>query len=112
MDGMTTLQFPRAHLFIVVILTFGLSSFVIAKFTDDPAEDRFTTESVLLDLPKIEDEALSGQEAIVNEAITPAVAELAMLPPRAAEPEPRPQPQWQEISTKVQPGDNLALIQT
>ncbi len=110
MDGMTTLQFPRAHLFIVVILSFGLSSFVIAKFADDPDADRFTTESVLLDLPQIKDEALSSQQTEVKEAITPVVAELAMLPVQATEPEPRAQPQWQEISTKVQPGDNLALI--
>lgn len=111
MDGISTLQFPRLHLFIVVILSFGLSSFVIAKFADDSTEDRFTTESVLLDLPDIEMSAKASAEAASSRIqSSAAVTELAMLPAPISEPAPRIQPEWQEITTKVQPGDNLALI--
>ena len=53
-DGRVSLQFPRTHLILVCLLCLGLASFVIAKFNDDPAADRFTTDSVLLDLPPAE----------------------------------------------------------
>ena len=93
------MQFPRTHLFLVVALGFGLCSFVVAKFTDNPIDDRFTTESVLLELPTI------GQEptAIDLEAMTARDAQEIVKSPRPAD-------NWSEISTQVKPGDNLALI--
>jgi len=93
------LQFPRTHLFIVIALGFGLCSFVVAKFTDDTVEDRFNAEAVLLDLPAVEDPGLPPLEldAGLPQELTPVEA-------------PRPEQNWQEVKTKVKPGDNLALI--
>ncbi len=91
------MQFPRTHLFVVIILTFGLSSFVVAKFTDDPVDDRFTTESVLLELPS------QNGEPIDLSMPPPVQAEDIIVPPR-------PEDSWEKLSAKVKPGDNLALI--
>ncbi len=93
------MQFPRTHLFLVVALGFGLCSFVVAKFTDNPAEDRFTTESVLLELPVLQQHPTAT-----------ALEALAASDPVEIVKSPRTRPDWSEISTEVKPGDNLALI--
>ena len=89
-------QFPRAHLLLIGLLTLGLCSFVIAKFTDD-ADDRFTTESVLLDLATLPAADVSASESLstlspVNETQPPIIQVLL------------------EKHTQVKPGDNLANI--
>ncbi|TDJ26355.1 MAG: peptidase M23 [Gammaproteobacteria bacterium] len=89
-------QFPRAHLLLTGLLTLGLCSFVIAKFTDD-ADDRFTTESVLLDLATLPAADVSGSETLstpspTNESILPRSQVLV------------------ERHIQVKPGDNLANI--
>jgi len=79
-------------------LGFGLCSFVVAKFTDNPVEDRFTTESVLLELPAIE----QGPELPnTTDLVAPESTPLS---------QPDPTQNWSQISTEVKPGDNLALI--
>ncbi len=88
-------QFPRAHLLLTGLLTLGLCSFVIAKFTDD-ADDRFTTESVLLDLATV-------PGADVSAGKTSSTLSVSETPP------PRTQA-LVEKHTQVQPGDNLANI--
>ena len=87
-------------MFLVVALSFGLCSFVIAKFTDDPDNERFTAETVLLEMPDADPSTPQTE---------PQVA-LAMLPDNDIVPAPKLKPAWAEISTKVRPGDNLALI--
>ena len=99
-DGIQKLHFPRTHMFLVVALSFGLCSFVIAKFTDDPDNERFTAETVLLEMPDADPSTPQTE---------PQVA-LAMLPDNDIVPAPKLKPAWAEISTKVRPGDNLALI--
>lgn len=89
-------QFPRAHLLLTGLLALGLCSFVIAKFTDD-ADDRFTTESVLLDLATLPAADVSGSETLstpspTNESILPRSQVLV------------------ERHIQVKPGDNLANI--
>lgn len=93
------MQFPRTHLFVIVALSFGLCSFVVAKFTDDTVEDRFTSESVLLELPEVD-----ASETVM------AAENMAMLPLEAPAQPAKPINKWETISTKVRPGDNLALI--
>lgn len=88
-------QFPRAHLLLTGLLALGLCSFVIAKFTDD-ADDRFTTESVLLDLATV-------PGADVSAGKTSSTLSVSETPP------PRTQA-LVEKHTQVQPGDNLANI--
>ncbi len=83
---------------MVIILSFGLCSFVIAKFTEDPVDDRFTSESVLLELPAPE----SGE--VIDLAIPPALEPADLITP------PRPEDNWEALTAKVKPGDNLALI--
>ncbi len=92
-------QFPKAHLLLAGVLTLGLCSFVIAKFTDDNADDRFTTESVLLDLAALPANVDSTGGAILTpDPVTDAQAQ----PTQAVA--------LQERHTQVKPGDNLANI--
>ncbi len=86
---------------MVIILSFGLCSFVIAKFTEDPVDDRFTSESVLLELPAPE----SGE--VIDLALPPPLEEPADL---ITPPAPRPEDKWETLTAKVKPGDNLAVI--
>jgi murein DD-endopeptidase MepM/ murein hydrolase activator NlpD len=99
-DGIKALKFPRTHLFLVIVLSFGLCSFVIAKFTDNAVEDRFSTDQVLLELPNI------------DEATLPPPVELDTSLPAVVEPlvPAKPEHNWTQISTKVKPGDSLAVI--
>lgn len=89
-------QFPRTHLLLTGLLTLGLCSFVIAKFTDD-ADDRFTTESVLLDLATLPAADVSGSETLS----TPSPANESILPRSQV---------LVERHIQVKPGDNLANI--
>ncbi|MCZ6618301.1 MAG: LysM peptidoglycan-binding domain-containing protein, partial [Gammaproteobacteria bacterium] len=86
-------QFPKTHLLLTGVLTLGLFSIVIAKFFNDDAGDRFTTESVLLDLPAL---PLSN------------VSEGATL--TAPDPETETQTPHAQVLERVKPGDNLANI--
>ena len=91
------MRFPRAHLVVVALLGLGLASFVVAKFQDDATADRFSTESILEDIPS---EPLSGPLPAAEEA--GRVAEL--LPP------PAPAPLLTEKTHEVRAGDSLARI--
>ena len=92
-------QFPKAHLLLTGALALGLCSFVIAKFSGDDEGDRFTTESVLLDLAALQATGIPGRESIP----TPnPVNETRLQSPRVQV--------FQETHTQVKPGDNLANI--
>ena len=93
------MQFPRTHIMMIAGLSLGMASFVIAKFNDDPADNRFNNDSVLSSLP-------------ISETIIEPATELLDLavPAPAQEEEPQQNPAWREVKTKVRPGDNLALI--
>lgn len=79
-----------------------MCSFVVAKFTDDPAEDRFTTDSVLLTLPDVPSDPAAA-DAAAEASLTLPEAELEIAVPEAP-------PAWRTISTEVRPGDSLAAI--
>jgi murein DD-endopeptidase MepM/ murein hydrolase activator NlpD len=98
------LQFPRTHLFIAIALGFGLCTFVVAKFTDDGVDDRFTADAVLLELPPVDATTIAAPA--LDSSLQPAPQAASNL---VAAP-PRPQSKWTEIKTKVKPGDNLAVI--
>ncbi len=95
---MNSSQFPKSHVILSIVLGLTLCSFVIAKFSGDPDDDRFTTETVLLDLPTVDD--INGQ------AFLPGAA--------AASQDPAPTPRAVTNTTtkkvSVAPGDNLALL--
>lgn len=93
------MKFPRSHLFLLIALSFGLCSFVVAKFTEDPVNDRFTTESVLLQVPKVGDHKIPSLE------LDPQLS-AQVEPPEVT----RTEPAWKQVTTKVKPGDSLALI--
>lgn len=81
---------------LIGLLTLGLCSFVIAKFTDD-ADDRFTTESVLLDLA-----TLPAADVFAGESLSTLSPVNETQPPRTQA--------LLEKHTQVKPGDNLANI--
>ena len=95
-DGTRALKFPKPHLVLVAALSLGLASFVIAKFTSEPSEDKFTVKHIDLDLPEAE-------------ALMPELADV-VAPDPSETPDPAPKVQWRELHTEVKPGDNLALI--
>jgi murein DD-endopeptidase MepM/ murein hydrolase activator NlpD len=82
---------------LIGFLCFGICSFVVAKFNDDPNADRFTTDSVLLDLPP------AASDPVIAEALT---EEVELAPPPADE----PVTDLREINATVKPGDSLAAI--
>jgi len=116
-------HFPRTHLFIIIVLSAGLCAFVIARVANTPQQDRFTNESVLLQLPALEETAA---DVDISGRLTPTTTQMgntlpkvravassssalqSTAPPGAAES--APQQKWQKISAKVKHGDNLALI--
>lgn len=93
--------FPRGHLYLAGLLSLGLCSIVVAKFSET-TEQRFSTEAMLASvntqpLPEI----LAGAEQ-------PAIEALVALPapePEAPEPPPR-----RVVNVEVAPGDSLARI--
>ena len=98
------MQFPRTHLFIVIVLSCGLCSFVAAKFTEDTSDDRFTTEAVLVELPAVE----LGEEPDDQQFSAPP-GSVDTFESTHATPAPAPK-KWQTIQAKVKPGDSLARI--
>jgi len=83
------------------LLSLGLCSFVIAKFTEDDSADRFTTEAVLLNMA---DAALaSGPPEVFDPGAAPGAEERASSRAPAT-------PIYSEKQAQVKPGDNLAVI--
>ncbi len=91
------MKFPRSHLALIGILSFGLCSFVIAKFNTDPNQDRFSNETVLLEIAEPDAEA---------HKLIGAPEELPPLPIV----ETKPKNNWRAVNTEVKPGDNLSTI--
>jgi murein DD-endopeptidase MepM/ murein hydrolase activator NlpD len=83
---------------VVAVIGLFLASFVVAKFNQDDTDDRFTTESVLLDIPAEIKPTPEGTET-----------ELPPAPELPPVPEP-PAPKLVQVSHEVQPGDSLAKI--
>lgn len=94
----TVVRFPRTHLVLVALLSLGLASFVVAKFSEDDAEHRFSTEAVLEEIPA---QPLTGPIP-ESDAELPLAAE--MLPELEA------QPALIEKTRIVRSGDSLARI--
>jgi murein DD-endopeptidase MepM/ murein hydrolase activator NlpD len=84
-------RFPRTHLVVVSLICLSLTSIVVAKFRDSGADDRFTTASVLEQMP---------------EEVAPAAPVESSLP----ELQPVPEPLLVEKTREVRPGDSLARI--
>ena len=85
-------------------LSLGLASFVVAKFTTEPNDARYTVESIPLELPA---DPNAAKLAVAN---LDEVSPLAPTAEGASDTPAKPEPRWQEIHTEVKPGDNLALI--
>jgi len=96
----TVVRFPRTHLVLVALISLGLTSFVIAKFREDDSGDRFTTDSVLEEIPE---QPLTGPLPESDTAL-PLTAEMAMVA------EPAPAPALQEKTHIVKSGDSLSRI--
>ena len=94
---MKSSSFPRPHLVLVGLLSLGLCSFVVAKFTEDDSVDRFTTETVLLNIT---------DPAVANGAPDA----FGTLPIPQAPAEPPVAETYSEKQTQVKPGDSLAVI--
>jgi murein DD-endopeptidase MepM/ murein hydrolase activator NlpD len=88
-------KFPKAHLVIVAVICLGLASFVVAKFSDDDADDRFTAESVLEEIPP-EFAPVSGTNMVTTALEVPPI--------------PEPAPLLVEKTREVKSGDSLARI--
>ncbi len=97
------MKFPTAHLVLVSVFCLGLASFVVAKFSEEDEADRFTTESVLLAMPK----PLPAEQALGTTDGTYTENDL-IGPGPITSPEPV-QTLVQKVA-EVQPGDNLANI--
>jgi murein DD-endopeptidase MepM/ murein hydrolase activator NlpD len=88
---------------LVGLLSLGLCSFVVAKFTADDSADRFTTEAVLLNI---------AEPAAASPApgqFDPATLPVALAPSQAIS-EVEPATSYSEKQTQVKPGDSLAVI--
>lgn len=85
---------------LVGLLSLGLCSFVVAKFTEEDSADRFTTEAVLLN---ITDPAVASRpEGTFDPGTAPELEEeTPEIPAEAA---------YSERLTQVRPGDSLAVI--
>lgn len=95
---MNSSQFPKSHVILSIVLGLSLCWFVIAKFSGDPDDDRFTTETVLLDLPTVDE--------INRQALLPGAATASQNPA----PTPRAVTNTTTKKVSVAPGDNLALL--
>lgn len=91
-------SFPKFHLVLVGLLGLGLCSLVVAKFTEDKSQDRFTTEAVLLKLPA----TTTSDKADISGNISQTAATLSAAETGASSYEVR--------RAEVGRGDNLALI--
>lgn len=95
------MRFPRTHLLLVAIIGLSLASFVVAKFREDGSDARFSTDSVLSEIPD------QPFESPVPEA---AVQELPLVTDMAEAP--LPEPMFTETVRQVQSGDSTARIFT
>lgn len=95
------MRFPKTHLVLVAVIGLGLASFVVAKFRDDATDDRFSTDTVLSEIPE---QPLAGPIPESEATALPLVAEIA--------PEPAPEPMLREMVHEVRPGDSTARIFT
>lgn len=94
------MRFPRTHLVLVALISLGLASFVVAKFREDDSAARFSTDSVLEEIPE---QPLTGPIPESDQPL-PLAAELM--------PEPEVPPALIEKTRVVRPGDNLSRIFT
>lgn len=95
------MRFPKTHLVLIAVIGLGLASFVVAKFRDDATHERFTTDSVLEQMPE---KSLAGSLPSVVNGDLPVIAELPPAPP--------PEPMLKEIVREVKPGDITSRIFT
>lgn len=95
------MRFPKTHLVLVAIIGLGLASFVVAKFQDDAADDRFSPDAILSEIPE---QPLAGPIPASESSELPLVAEMV--------PEPAPEPLLIELAHEVRPGDSTARIFT
>lgn len=112
--------FPRPHLIAIGLISLGLCSFVIAKFTDNDQTHRFTTETLLLDI-RADGAPIADAEAALDASSQPipepaSGTSLPNVVP-SARPQPAPEPTpiialapHTEKRAQVKPGDNLAGI--
>lgn len=110
-------RFPPSHVVLVAILSIGMCSVVVAKFSDDPAADRFDSESVRLDiaLPALASDASSDEsyDGSYDGSMRALLTQPESTPKAAAAPIAAPRvetPKLIERIEKVRPGDNLSLI--
>ena len=99
------MHFPRSHLFLVGFMTLGLTSFGVAKFSDNNAGQRLNADTTLATLKEVEATPVLEPLAVLTSTAEDTIAfsePLAIIEP--------PKPRWREVSTKVKQGDNLALI--
>lgn len=97
--------FPRPHLAIVALLSLGLSSLVMAKFAEDPADDRVSPEAVLEEITS----APTAAETFAR--LDELTLALPAEPVAAASNAPEPVQANVEVrEATVRPGDNLSTI--
>ncbi|MEM9621296.1 MAG: peptidoglycan DD-metalloendopeptidase family protein [Pseudomonadota bacterium] len=79
---------------------------MIAKFNTDPTEDRFSNETVLMEIPEADDAQIEAIQQLGGTAAAPE----SIIPAEAEAVAPRPEDSWRTVSTEVKPGDSLAVI--
>ena len=86
---------------MVGLLSLGLCSCVVARFTEDDSADRFTTEAVLLNIASSETSGEPPGRSSVGARSSTIVDASSDLPTNRT---------YSQRRTQVKPGDNLALI--
>lgn len=95
------MKFPRTHLVLVAVIGMSLASFVVAKFREDGTDTRFSTDTVLKEMPG---QPIAGPIPETEAGNLPLVAEMAQVP--VAE------PMLTEFVREVKPGDITSRIFT
>ena len=91
---------------IVATLGLGVGALIVAKLVNsDDVDDRFSSESVMLGLP-VQPQSTTSNSDNETVATTPILSNQQQ--PQSKQQ--KPSPNWREITTQVQRGDNLALI--
>jgi len=101
-------SFPKPHMVLAGILSLAMASFVVAKFNQDDEADRFTSDTVLQDIPET-------VVAAGDDSGTPLTQALDIPPLQPALGDPSAVVQEQPLktrSTTVKAGDSLAKIFT
>jgi len=93
-------------MFLAGALSLALVAFVIGKFDQDAAADRFSTETVLMAIPE---SVPAAADEILPVPSLP-VAPVADAPTTTEAPSPATEQVLQTRTTTVKPGDNLANI--